>query len=135
MTFLPFWSRSRHDPSPDKLAPAYKDYLQSLLDYLISFFRRAQPLFNLDGTLLKDEADFARSWEDGTFIPVGYNDEDRARDENPLWDKYSQKLFTNENVFKSYKSGKQYQKNVQRYETSSTLLFRRFFCRVDLTDR
>jgi splicing factor 3A subunit 3 len=30
----------------------YKEYLQELCDYLISFFRRIQPLFDLDKVLL-----------------------------------------------------------------------------------
>jgi len=96
----------------------YKQYLVSLLEYLVSFFRRSQPLFNLNQTLKKFEDEFNVSWESGSFVPVGYTDAERERESNPLWDKYSQKLFTNENAFKGYKNGKKFEKNVHWYNTS-----------------
>src|SRR3546814_12128593 len=58
----------------------YREYLTELMNYLVTFFKRAQPLFNLEGTLKQFEEDFTRSWEDGSFVPVGYSDEDRERD-------------------------------------------------------
>jgi splicing factor 3A subunit 3 len=97
---------------------AYKQYLSDLVDYLRTFFRRSQPLFALDQTVKQFEADFNTEWANGSFVPVGFTDAERERESNPLWDKYSQKLFTNENAFKGYKNGKKYEKNVQWYNST-----------------
>jgi len=116
MTFLETFGQFK-DREIVRNAP-YKQYLVSLLAYLVSFFKRSQPLFGLDLTLKKFEEEFNAAWDSNTFVPVGYTDAERERESNPLWDKYSQKLFTNENAFKGYKNGKKFEKNVQWYNTT-----------------
>ena len=57
----------------------YKQYLTDLLDYLLSFFRRTQPLFDLNGTLHQFEEDFKKAWADSSFVPVGQTDAEREK--------------------------------------------------------
>lgn len=57
----------------------YEDYLVSLFEYLIGFFRRSQPLFDIDTSVSQFVADFNTAWDNGTFVPVGYNELDQLR--------------------------------------------------------
>ena len=43
----------------------YAAYLRDLLDYLVDFFRRTQPLFDLDAKLEEVEEEFARLYRSG----------------------------------------------------------------------
>jgi hypothetical protein len=49
----------------------YKNYLQELYDYLVSFFRRSQPLFMLDATITKFTEEFNSLWSQKVYVPVG----------------------------------------------------------------
>jgi hypothetical protein len=74
--------------------------------------------------------DFNTSWENGSFVPIGYSEEDHANgmpkllplltlsDENPLWCRYSRKLFASEGAYNSYLKGKNFQKAKRWYETT-----------------
>lgn len=95
----------------------YQDYLVDLFEYMVEFFKRSQPLFDIDGKIEQFRKDFETSWDNGTFKPAGYNEIDAERDADPLWCKYSRKKFTNQTVYESYKKGKNYKKAVQRYNT------------------
>lgn len=118
----------------------YEDYLTSLYEYLVGFFRRSQPLFNIEPTLNQFVEDFNRSWDEGTFAPVGYNETDQANgvcancecliqsEENPLWCKYSRKLFASEGAYKGYLKGKNFQKAKKWHDTSYKV--RRLFGRT-----
>ena len=88
----------------------YETYLELLLEYLVGYFKRSQPLYDIMPSLQRFEEDFTASWDDGTFIPVGYNDVDHSNAEKPLWCKYSRKLFANETAYASYLKGKSFQK-------------------------
>lgn len=49
----------------EKALPEYMAYVQSLYDYLISFFNRALPLVNIHTKLQEEEDNFASAWEAG----------------------------------------------------------------------
>lgn len=51
-----------------KLTRQYKDYLEHLLEYLISFFQRTEPLQDLDRIFLKVETEFEEQWADGKVL-------------------------------------------------------------------
>jgi hypothetical protein len=46
---------------------AYQMYIEGLLSYLISFFKRAQPLFDLERVLKEAEEEFNQRWAEGLF--------------------------------------------------------------------
>jgi len=54
----------------------YAKYLEELSNYLVDFFRRSQPLFNLDKALAQFEEDFEERWNSRTFVPIGSVGED-----------------------------------------------------------
>eukprot|EP01128_Nolandella_sp_AFSM9_P006276 TRINITY_DN3187_c0_g1_i1.p1 TRINITY_DN3187_c0_g1~~TRINITY_DN3187_c0_g1_i1.p1 ORF type:complete len:459 (+),score=129.05 TRINITY_DN3187_c0_g1_i1:61-1437(+) len=95
----------------------YRQFLTDLNDYLVDFFRRAQPLDDLEAKLNQNEEAFKKEWENDNFIPIGHTDADAEREASPLWDKYSQRLFTNENAYKGYVKGKKCQRFKKLYET------------------
>jgi len=97
---------------------AYVEYLESLYQYLIGYFRRSQPLFDIDAATKTFVTDFDASWSSGTFVPIGYNEEDQALDDNPLWCKYSRRLFTNEKAFNGFRTGKNFVKAKKWYDTT-----------------
>jgi len=96
----------------------YTDYLTSLYDYLIGFFRRSQPLFDIDSSLKRFEDDFNSTWDQGTFVPVGYNEVDQSNEERPFYCKYSRKVFGNEAAYNGYLKGKGFLKAKKWYESS-----------------
>jgi len=105
---------------PDKDAERnkeYHDYLVHLFNYLVDFFKRGQPLFEIESKIEQLKKDFDISWENGTFKTVGYDDTDVQRDADPLWCKYSRKKFSNQAVYESYKKGKNFKKAVNWYNT------------------
>ncbi|XXG89988.1 hypothetical protein AAC387_Pa12g1862 [Persea americana] len=51
-----------------KLTRQYKEYLEHLLEYLMSFFQRTEPLQDLDRIFLKVEAEFEEQWAAGKVL-------------------------------------------------------------------
>ncbi|KAH9289537.1 hypothetical protein KI387_033654, partial [Taxus chinensis] len=64
--FLEEFPKTHNIPRNHKLTRQYKEYLSHLLDYLISFFQRTQPLQDLDKIFLKVDAEFEERWEGAT---------------------------------------------------------------------
>lgn len=71
-TFLDEFPQTHNIPRTHKLTRQYKEYSTHLLEYLISFFQRTQPLQDLDKIFSKVEAEFEEHWEDG--IVRGWED-------------------------------------------------------------
>ncbi|KAI3855098.1 hypothetical protein MKX03_018492 [Papaver bracteatum] len=63
--YLDVFSQPDQIPCKLKLTRKYREYLEHLLEYLISFFRRKEPLQDLDRIFSKVETDFEHIWEDG----------------------------------------------------------------------
>ncbi|KAI3835332.1 hypothetical protein MKW98_020448 [Papaver atlanticum] len=63
--YLDVFSQPDQIPCKLKLTRKYREYLEHLLEYLISFFRRKEPLQDLDRLFSKVETDFEHLWEDG----------------------------------------------------------------------
>ena len=49
----------------DKSTREYLEYVQTLYNYLVSFFERALPLMDLDAKLKEEGDNFAAAWEAG----------------------------------------------------------------------
>lgn len=49
----------------EKSLPGYLEYVQTLYNYLVSYFERALPLVNIRGKVQQEEENFASAWEAG----------------------------------------------------------------------
>ena len=49
----------------EKSLPGYLEYVQTLFNYLVSFFERALPLINIYTKLKEEEDNFGAAWEAG----------------------------------------------------------------------
>lgn len=96
----------------------YADYVQGLADYLVGFVKKTQPMFNIDSVVEGFEKDFNTQWENGSFLPVGYCDIDREREESGLWCKYSQKQFSNQTTYDAFLKGKNFKKAQKWYDST-----------------
>ncbi|PIA54848.1 hypothetical protein AQUCO_00901027v1 [Aquilegia coerulea] len=63
--YLDVFSQPNHVPRNLKLTRTYREYLEHLLDYLIHFFQRIEPLQDLDRIFSKVETEFEELWADG----------------------------------------------------------------------
>ncbi|XP_077229123.1 splicing factor-like protein [Tasmannia lanceolata] len=63
--FLDVFPQTHKIPRNLKMTSQYKDYLEHLLEYLISYFQRTEPLQDLDRIFLKVETEFEELWVDG----------------------------------------------------------------------
>eukprot|EP01125_Pyxidicula_operculata_P020016 TRINITY_DN72_c0_g2_i1.p1 TRINITY_DN72_c0_g2~~TRINITY_DN72_c0_g2_i1.p1 ORF type:complete len:473 (-),score=112.21 TRINITY_DN72_c0_g2_i1:35-1399(-) len=97
----------------DKL---YIDYITDLLNYLISLFRRTNPLLDVEQTLSQVDKEIEESWNSGTLVPINYNDEDRENEQDPLWCKYTRKLHKNQAAKESFEKGKKYKTVVKNHK-------------------
>jgi len=74
----------------------YASYLNDLWNYLVSFFKRSQPLFNLSIPLKQFDEDLNKAWSEGTFTPLGLTDDDEKKLKESLYCKECNKKFTND---------------------------------------
>lgn len=63
--YLDIFSRPNEVPRNLKLTRKYREYLEHLLEYLIHFFQRTEPLQDLDRIFSKVETEFEELWADG----------------------------------------------------------------------
>jgi len=115
-----------HGEFPQKLKfypgnyTAYKEYLQSLYDYLSSFQLRTNPLADLTELVAMADAEFDATWA-ANLVP-GWTEADSREpetnnnsmdSENPLYCKPCQKLFTKNSTFQNHLAGRKHKKAVQ----------------------
>eukprot|EP01121_Diplochlamys_sp_Union-15-3_P021040 TRINITY_DN8401_c0_g1_i1.p1 TRINITY_DN8401_c0_g1~~TRINITY_DN8401_c0_g1_i1.p1 ORF type:complete len:477 (-),score=93.97 TRINITY_DN8401_c0_g1_i1:58-1434(-) len=91
----------------------YRDYLKDLSNYLVDFFKRSQPLFDLDEPLQQFEKDFEDLWTSGKFKPLGSDLVDGSEaptKEKENYCKYCNRQFAKDSVFKGHLNGKKHKK-------------------------
>ncbi|XP_008791422.1 splicing factor SF3a60 homolog [Phoenix dactylifera] len=66
--FLETFSQTHKIPRNLKLTRQYREYLEHVLEYLISFLERTQPLQDLGRIFTKVEAEFEEQWADGKVL-------------------------------------------------------------------
>lgn len=121
-----------------KFRGKYKGYLEQLLEYVVSFFRRSQPLVNLQQVLAIIEQDFAKRWEEKKNLPGWFDapseeskeaaepgapvpeaaaaaaaEAKSTESEDPLYCKACQKSFAKQSVFDAHLPGKKHKKAVE----------------------
>ncbi|XP_044467412.1 splicing factor SF3a60 homolog isoform X2 [Mangifera indica] len=65
--YLDVFSQPLKIPRKMKMTRQYREYMENLLEYLIYFFQRTEPLQDLDRIFSKVEADFEEQWTHGTI--------------------------------------------------------------------
>ncbi|KAL5715761.1 hypothetical protein ACHQM5_017537 [Ranunculus cassubicifolius] len=63
--YLDVFSQLNEVPRNLKMTRRYREYLEHLLEYLINFFQRTEPLQDLDRIFSKVETEFEELWADG----------------------------------------------------------------------
>ncbi|WOL20473.1 splicing factor [Canna indica] len=66
--FLDSFTQTQKIPVHLKLTRQYREYLEHVLEYLISFVDRTQPLQDLDRLFAKVETEFEQQWADGKVL-------------------------------------------------------------------
>ncbi|XP_048624567.1 splicing factor SF3a60 homolog [Brassica napus] len=66
--YLDVFSHPEKIPCKLKLSRQYMKYMEALLEYLVNFFQRTEPLQDLDKMLSKVETDFEEQFADGKVI-------------------------------------------------------------------
>ncbi|KAJ0235244.1 Splicing factor SF3a60 [Hirschfeldia incana] len=66
--YLDVFSQPEKIPRKLKFSRQYMKYMEALLDYLVNFFKRTEPLQDLDKMLSKVETDFEEQFADGKVV-------------------------------------------------------------------
>eukprot|EP00249_Psilotum_nudum_P015382 c25297_g1_i3 orf=216-1733(+) len=94
--YLEYFPQTHMIPRSQKLTRQYKEYLTDLMEYLISFFERTQPLQDIERIFSKVEADFKERWEAGNVL--GWEDKGLGNGLSPAFQEPSIDLDDYESV-------------------------------------
>lgn len=117
LTFLAHFSEFSDIPQAEKLrSSAYQTYLRDLKAYLLDFYRRTQPLVDLDDVVAETEAKFekqwalneVKGWDRGAYGSSGEDTGGAKAD--PLFCALCDKQFSSEGVFNGHLNGKKHKK-------------------------
>lgn len=92
----------------------YYDYLEGLLNYLIGFFQRQNPLANTDTLKESFQDEFQVEWNGNRAAHWAEYTENMA-----LYLKPVDKLFASKGVYQSFQNGKKYKKIVEAFSKKS----------------
>ncbi|OQS07777.1 splicing factor 3A, partial [Thraustotheca clavata] len=114
ITYLSRFANVSRIPESAKLSDSrYEAYLRGLLDYLTDFYRRTQPLVDLDDVLNEAQAKFEKDWALNRvkgWSPVG-------NVSSATFCKACNKQFASEAVYKGHLSGKKHIKAAKLLES------------------
>mmetsp|Transcript_5720 Transcript_5720/g.6209 ORF Transcript_5720/g.6209 Transcript_5720/m.6209 type:complete len:463 (+) Transcript_5720:53-1441(+) len=99
----------------DRVTKEYTKYMNEVADYLVDFFRRSQPLFDIDKPLAEFEVSFEKKYSQDDFKPIGYN-ATKETVHPELYCIYQRRNYTNPNVFRNRMKGKKFKRAKARYE-------------------
>jgi len=99
---------------------AYQDYLSDMLNYLISFVQRSQPLFEVDEFLQALDKEFDQKWAKGELpIQKLTLDAETKASNSTLFCKACKKSFSKDTVFKGHFNGKKHEKAVSQLQQTT----------------
>merc|ERR1712232_1317480 len=107
-TFDQFHEIPRYSKYKEK---AYTDYLEGVIAYLRNFLLRTQPSVGIEKLEQQFDKEFEERW--GQKSIPGWQD---ATHKDKLYSLPTDRLFNNEAVMKSHKTGKQYKKRVEEVQ-------------------
>ncbi|ORY22495.1 hypothetical protein BCR39DRAFT_551420 [Naematelia encephala] len=98
----------------EKSVPAYLEYVQTLYNYLLSFFERALPLMNLQSKLEEEGAKFEQQWTDGQVagweLDVGSKAKAAPANASGIWCPYCQKSYSKQTVYDAHLASDKHKK-------------------------
>jgi splicing factor 3A subunit 3 len=102
----------------------YEAYLRGLLTYLLDFYRRTQPLVDLDDVIEEANAQFEKDWS--LHQVKGWEEKDNHRDNgsdtlDKLFCRACQKQFASDAVFQGHLKGKKHLRNVKLIQAAPTI--------------
>lgn len=98
----------------------YAKYLQSLLDYLKSFYRRAFPLKDMDSELETVIADFNRRWDKGQIEGWTDNTAASTSQDAGIWCNACQRTYAKQTVFDAHLKSKNHLKKQAALEAGKS---------------
>ncbi|POM72273.1 Splicing factor 3A [Phytophthora palmivora] len=100
----------------------YQQYLKDLKEYLLDFYRRTQPLVDLDDVIDETSAKFEKQWALHQVTGWDSNQEAENADDNKTpahFCKLCKKQFSSEGVYNSHLTGKKHKKFAAAAKTSN----------------
>ncbi|WVF65778.1 hypothetical protein IAT40_000512 [Kwoniella sp. CBS 6097] len=98
----------------EKSQAGYLEYVQTLYNYLLSFFERALPLVNVQAKIKEEEEKFQVAWEAGQ-VP-GWEAASSSKSKAPaangegIWCKYCQKNYSKQTVYDAHLNSEKHKK-------------------------
>ncbi|WVN90747.1 uncharacterized protein L203_105990 [Cryptococcus depauperatus CBS 7841] len=97
----------------ERALPGYLEYVQTLYNYLMSFFERALPLVNVQAKIKEEEKRFETAWETGNV--KGWETSNGVKKQigkegEGIWCQYCQKSYTKQTVYDAHLNSKSHTK-------------------------
>lgn len=113
LTYLDRFERFKDIPIEVKKTARYSKYLMNMFEYLSTWIRRCQPLFNIEKLENDASQEFENLWHKDE-VPNWKMPEIEV--ESSLYCRACDKTFTNESVFEAHKTGKKHLKGLKLLE-------------------
>ncbi|OCF75015.1 splicing factor 3A subunit 3 [Kwoniella mangroviensis CBS 8886] len=109
----------------EKSTQGYLEYVQTLYNYLLSFFERALPLVNVQAKLKEEEEKFKNDWAEGK-VPGWEAESSTSKKQGNvngngegLWCQYCQKSYSKQTVYDAHLKSDKHKKKEQAAKSSS----------------
>nr|XP_019050393.1 splicing factor 3A subunit 3 [Kwoniella bestiolae CBS 10118]OCF29323.1 splicing factor 3A subunit 3 [Kwoniella bestiolae CBS 10118] len=110
----------------EKTTQGYLEYVQTLYNYLLSFFERALPLVNVQAKLAEEEEEFKKDWADGKV--AGWEAESSSNAKKAqgngtgegIWCQYCQKSYSKQTVYDAHLNSEKHKKKEQAAKSSDS---------------
>ncbi|WVR03823.1 hypothetical protein IAU60_000819 [Kwoniella sp. DSM 27419] len=107
----------------EKTTAGYLEYVQTLYNYLVSFFERALPLVDIHAQLKRQEEDFKAAWEAGQVEGWAPESSTRAKAQpstgEGIWCKYCQKNYSKQTVYDAHLKSEKHKKKEREGKTAA----------------
>lgn len=121
ISFIDSFDQFESIPRTKKSRPEYHKYLQELRDYLQSFHRRTQPLYDLSADLSTLATSFDSDWSQGLlpgWAPIDQSEPNGkpsvTRDNGGIWCEACTKLYAKQTVYDAHLKSKRHMKALER---------------------
>ncbi|WRT65712.1 uncharacterized protein IL334_002660 [Kwoniella shivajii] len=108
----------------EKSSAAYLEYVQTLYNYLMSYFERALPLVNIQAKIKEEEEKFKSAWEAGQVQGWEAESSTKSKAQNNngegIWCQYCQKSYSKQTVYDAHLNSDKHKKKEQASKSSSS---------------
>lgn len=118
LDFLSKFNNFSDVPDKKKVSDStYRAYVNDLHDYMFDFYKRVEPLYDMEKYETELLIDFNKRWIKNDV--EGWNtDNHKMQTDNPLYCAACNKVFANKNVFDAHLKGKKHKRAVKRMEAA-----------------